>query len=51
MKGLDMFRKVPGDLTSSTLSGGVLSLCAVAMMVLMMFVEVCVFVKSEPLLT
>lgn len=51
MKSMDMFRKVPGDLTSSTLSGGVLSVAAVATMALMMLVEVWVFLKHEPLQT
>ena len=47
IKRLDIYRKIPKDLTQPTTTGAIVSICCVSFIVLMIFTEVSSFEKSE----
>jgi len=49
MKSLDLFTKIPGELTESSIAGGAFSVTALVVMAWLMAVEVWVFLSAAPL--
>ncbi|CAM9771017.1 unnamed protein product, partial [Phaeothamnion confervicola] len=47
LKNFDFYRKIPMDLTESTLQGSVLSFCALAFMLLLFLCELWAFLSPE----
>ena len=46
LRGIDMFRKIPADLTSATTTGAILSVAAAAFMAFLFVVELWAFLGS-----